>query len=202
MKLIIGLTGGIATGKSRVLREFRNLGARTIDCDVLARAAVQKGRPALKKISKVFGRTMLNPDGSLNRDRLGKTVFKNRAKKRLLENIIHPEVKKSVLSAVRKIPKGVVVVDVPLLFEAGWKGLFDETVLVWSPQKTQIERIVKRNHFTEKEALNRMKSQWPMAKKKQLADHVLNNSGDFSHTLSQARTLWKMWSPTEAPRRT
>lgn len=192
-KIVIGLTGGIATGKTSVLREFRRLGARVLDCDILARAVVRKGRPAWKKIAKTFGKPVLKNDGSLNRAQLGRIVFKSPVKRRILEGIIHPQVKTMVLKAARKARSGVLVVDVPLLFEAGWKKLFDRTVLVYSPEKIQIQRLGKRDGFGKKEALTRIHSQWALKRKKKLADHAIDNSGDFSRAQNQVRKLWKKW---------
>ncbi len=190
-KLVIGLTGGIATGKSSVLLEFRKLGAKTIDCDRLAREAVKNGTPALHKIKNLFGPEVISNNGNLDRAALAQIIFSSSNKKKALEKIIHPVVKNAVRNRLNKIKRGVVVVDVPLLFEAGWQDLFDKTVMVWAPKRTQMERLLKRNSLTRSEALARISSQMPLHKKRLLADVVISNSGDFSHTRAQVRKFYK-----------
>ena len=195
-KITIGLTGGIATGKSTALEAFRKLGCRVIDCDKVAREVVRKGRPALKKIKIRFGPGVLRKDGSLDRAALGGIVFADPSQKKALEWIIHPEVKKKVIRSLNKIRRGIVVVDVPLLFEAGWKALFDKTLVVWAPLNTQVARLLRRNGLARFDAIRRIRCQMPLDSKKKLADAVIDNSRDKSHIRRQAAKLVVKWAST------
>lgn len=175
--VLVGLTGGIATGKSTVARMFRQCGAVVIDADQLARAVVRPGRPAWREIVRAFGRTALNPDRTLNRHALGLIVFGNRTRLRRLERIIHPRVAREQARltrlAARRNPDAVVIYDVPLLFEAGIDKRVDKIIVVSADRSTQIARLRKRNGLTRAEAVRRIRSQMPLRKKTRLADYVL-----------------------------
>lgn len=175
--VLVGLTGGIATGKSTVAKMFRRCGAVVIDADELARTVVRPGRPAWREIVRTFGRTVLNPDRTLNRHVLGLIVFGNRAKLRRLERIIHPRVAREqarlTRQAARRNPEAVVIYDVPLLFEAGIDKRVDKIIVVSADRSTQIARLRKRNGLTRAEAVRRIRSQMPLSKKARLADYVL-----------------------------
>ncbi len=176
--ILVGLTGGVATGKSTVAKMFERCGAIVIDADLLARAVVQPGKPAWREIVRRFGKSVLNADRTINRQALGQIVFRNRAKLRLLERIIHPRVAREqarlTRQAARKDPHSVVIYDVPLLFEAGIDKRVDKIIVVTADPKTQIARLKKRNGLTRAEALRRIKSQMPLAKKHQYADHLFD----------------------------
>lgn len=189
-KRIIGLTGGIATGKSTVLKEFKNCGATVFDCDKLSRDAVKPGSKASLKIKKTFGAKVFKKNGDLNRSLLGSIVFKDPAKRKKLEDIIHPPVKKDLKEKVGKVSEGLVVVDVPLLFEAGWKNLFEKIVVVWSPKKIQHRRLKEHRRYGAKESERIIRSQWSIDKKKNLADFVIDNSASISDTKKQVRQLY------------
>ncbi len=191
--IVIGLTGGIATGKSAVLSEFRRLGAKVIDCDKLAREAVKKGAPALNKIKKSFGSEILSADGTLNREMMGKLVFGSPDNKEKIEKIIHPEVLKKVLQAIKRVRRGIVIVDVPLLFEAGWEKYFDETIVVHAPKSLQIKRLFERNHLTPSQSRLRINAQMPLRKKLLRADHAIDNSGALRKTFAQTKRLYQSW---------
>jgi dephospho-CoA kinase len=188
-QITLGLTGGIASGKSTVLNQFRKRGAAVIDCDKIAREVVRKGEPALAKIIKLFGRRVLKRDGSLDRAALGRIAFSNSAKRKALEKIIHPEVKREVFKRVKKIRQDVIVVDVPLLFEAKWQACFDKTLVVWTTEKTQVSRLMRRDGFSRGEAIKRIRAQMPLAQKKRLADFVINNSGRAALTQAQIKNF-------------
>jgi dephospho-CoA kinase len=178
--ILVGLTGGIATGKSTVAKIFKRCGAILIDADELAREVVEPGKPAWRAIVKLFGKSVLNQDRSLDRQALGSFVFHNRTKLRQLERIIHPRVAREQQRLVRRIAKGkpraVVIYEVPLLFEAGVDKRVDKIIVVTADRETQIARLKKRNGLSHAEAIRRISSQMPLAKKIQRADHVLNGT--------------------------
>lgn len=178
--ILVGLTGGVATGKSTVAAMFKRCGATVIDADELARTVVAPGRPAWREIVKKFGRDILNTDRSINRQAVGAIVFCNKAKRRQLEQIIHPRVAREqsrlTRAAAKKDPHAVVIYDVPLLFEAGIDQRVDTTIVVIADRETQIARLRKRNGLTRPEALRRINSQMPLAKKVARADYVLDGT--------------------------
>jgi dephospho-CoA kinase len=178
--IVVGLTGGVATGKSTVAEMFKRCGAVIIDADQLARRVVQPGKPAWREIVKTFGTSVLNTDRSINRHALGAIVFHHRGKLRRLEHIIHPRVAREQQRLVSQIakrrPHAVVIYEVPLLFEAGVDKRVDSIIVVTAGRETQIARLKKRNGLTRAEALQRIKSQMSLAKKARLADAVLNGS--------------------------
>jgi dephospho-CoA kinase len=178
--ILVGLTGGVATGKSTVAKMFKQCGAVVIDADQLARDVVKPGKPAWRAIVKLFGRTVLNPDRSLDRQALGSIVFRNRTKRRQLERIIHPRVAREQQRLVRRVakrkPHAVVIYEVPLLFEASVDKRVDKTIVVTVDRETQVARLKKRNGLSRTEALHRISSQMPLAKKIQQADLVLNGT--------------------------
>ena len=182
--IVVGLTGGVATGKSTVAKMFKQCGAVVIDADELARDVVKPGKPAWHAIVNTFGKTILTSDRTINRQALGAVVFNNRVKLRRLERIIHPRVARQQVKltrqAVRNDPKAVVIYDVPLLFEVGIDKRVDKIIVVSADQETQLARLKKRNGLSRAEALRRIRSQMPLAKKIQRTDHVLD--GTLSRT--------------------
>lgn len=178
--ILVGLTGGVATGKSTVARMFKQCGAVVIDADELAHEVVKPGKPAWREIVKTFGKTVLNADRTFNRRELGAVVFRNQTKRRRLERIIHPRVAREqtrlTKQAARKDSHAVVIYDVPLLFEAGIDTRVDTTIVVTADRETQIARLKTRNDLSRAEAIRRIRSQMPLAKKIQRADHVLNGT--------------------------
>ncbi len=178
--IVVGLTGGIATGKSTVARLFQECGAAVIDADVLARQAVEPGKPAWRDIVRTFGKGILNSDRTINRRALGAIVFRAPAKLRQLNAIVHPRVARAQARLVREIarkdPDAVIIYDVPLLFEAAAHRRMDKIVVVTADRKTQIARLQRRNHLTRAEALRRIRSQMPLGKKVNQADYVLDGS--------------------------
>jgi dephospho-CoA kinase len=193
--ILVGLTGGVATGKSTVAKMFKQYGAVVIDADELARDVVKPGKPAWRAIVTLFGKTVLNPDRSLDRQALGSIVFRNRTKRRQLERIIHPRVAREQQRLVRWVakrkPHAVVIYEVPLLFEAGVDKRVDEIIVVTADRETQIVRLTKRNGLSRTEALRRIRSQMPLAKKIQQADHVLNGTLPRPSLRKQVGQLFK-----------
>jgi dephospho-CoA kinase len=178
--MLVGLTGGVATGKSTVAKMFKRCGAIVIDADGLARDVVRPGKPAWREIVKTYGKTVLNPDRTLNRQALGTIVFGSRAKLRRLERIIHPRVEREqarlTRQAMRADPKAVVIYDVPLLFEVGIDKRVDTIIVVTADRTTQIARLRNRNGLTRIEALRRIKSQMPLALKIRRADYTIDGT--------------------------
>ena len=178
--ILVGLTGGVATGKSTVAAMFKRCGAVVIDADALACEVVAPGKPAWRDIVTVFGGEVLNPDRTINRRALGAIVFRNKAKRRRLERIIHPRVAQEQMrltrAAAMRDPHAVVIYDVPLLFEAGIDKRVDKTIVVTADRETQISRLKKRNGFSRAEAVRRIKSQLPMANKVARADCVFDGT--------------------------
>jgi dephospho-CoA kinase len=178
--ILVGLTGGIATGKSTVAKMFKQCGAVVIDADELTRDIVSPDKPAWRQIVRTFGKTVLHLDRTLNRRELGIVVFGNRTKLHRLEQIIHPRVAREqtrlARQAARNDPQAVVIYDVPLLFEAGVDKRVDKIIVVTADRETQIARLKQRNGLSRAEAIRRIHSQMPLAKKIQRADHVLSGT--------------------------
>lgn len=180
--LWIGLTGGIATGKSTVARLIRDRGHAVIDADLLAREVVQIGTEANLEIARVFGPDAVLASGELNRKRIGEVVFSDRTKLALLEGIIHPRVRALSLERKRALEsegRSVAFYDVPLLYEKNMADLFDRVVVVACSEKTQLARLVARDGFPLDEAKRRIAAQLPIATKADRADDVIPNEGSL-----------------------
>jgi dephospho-CoA kinase len=179
--LLIGLTGGIATGKSTAARFFREAGAEVVDADRLARSVVEPGRPALEEIRAEFGLSVIRPDGSLDRAALAARVFGDEEARGRLNRIVHPRVEEEAQREVSRIrqadPGAVIVYDVPLLFEGARADRFDAVVVVYVPREEQLRRVRARDGLTEEEALARLASQMDIEEKARRADFVLDNTG-------------------------
>lgn len=190
MKLV-GLTGGIGSGKSTIARRLAEHGAHIIDADHVAREVVEPGTPALAEIAAVFGTRVISPDGSLNRGALGDIVFSDPAKRIQLNAIVHPAVHKRTQELFSQAPLGsVIVYDVPLLVETQYEYSFDEIVVATAPESVRIERLMEHRGMLESEAASRIESQAPEEERLKIASHVIDTSGDISHTYSQVDALW------------
>ena len=193
--IFVGLTGGVATGKSTVAKMLERCGALVIDADALAHQVMEPGKPAWRAIVKTFGPAVINPDRTINRPALGTMVFRNRARLRRLEQIIHPRVAREqarlMRQADRKNPKAVVIYDVPLLYEAGIDARVDKVIVVTADRETQITRLKKRNGWTRAEAIRRIRSQWALRKKAAAADYVLDGTTPRPRLLPQVKSLYR-----------
>jgi len=199
-RYVIGLTGGLGSGKSTVLKEFRRLGAVTSDADEIARRVVRPGGPAFAPVVRLLGRGILRPGGTLDRAEVAARVFRRPSLRRKLEGIIHPLVRREMEALIRRIPRGVIVLDIPLLFEVKMTGLADRICVVWSPEKTRKMRLLKAGRFSPEDIRGRLRAQWPLLKKLRLADFVIDNSGGVSSTLAQTRKLYaRLNAPEAAP---
>lgn len=196
---VIGLTGGIGTGKSTVAKLFQQRGAAVIDADQLAREVVRPGRPALDEIVERFGKDVLTRDGQLDRARLAEVVFNDPDARKDLEQIVHPRVREMLLDQLERLKQQgstpVVIYDVPLLFEAGSSlPMVDKIVVVYAPRDVQKKRLVENRGFDPGEAERRINAQMPTEGKAARADYVIDNSGDLAATEQQVDQLWKEWT--------
>lgn len=179
--MLIGLTGGIASGKSTASGFLRELGVEVIDADRLARLVVAPGGPALEEIREAFGPSVLLPDGSLDRPALAARVFGDEAALSRLNRIVHPRVEEEAVREIARIrsrkPGAVIVYDVPLLYEGGMAERFDRVVVIYVPRQVQVRRLRERDRLTEEQALARLASQMDIEEKARRADFVVDNRG-------------------------
>jgi dephospho-CoA kinase len=203
--LLVGLTGGIASGKSTVSRQLVALGCRVIDADRLAREVVEPGQPAWAAVVETFGREVLLPDQTLDRRRLGALVFADPARRRALEAITHPAItarREATLAAwVAEGFAGLVILDTPLLVEVGLAGQVDRVVVVYVDPATQRERLRGRDALDDAEAARRVGSQMPLADKVRAAHYVVDNSGTPAETEAQVRAIHAALIAEHAARR-
>jgi len=193
--LNVGLTGGIATGKSTVVRLLASKGARVVDHDRIVRDLQEPGRPVWRKIVEAFGRDMLDASGRIDRRKLGEAVFGSPERRRELEGIVHPAVIDEWQAELRRIeraqPDAVVLSDVPLLFEACLQDRVDLVLLVYAPPGVQKERLRKRDGFTAAEAEARLSAQMPIDEKARYADIVIRNDGTAQELIHRVDEVWE-----------
>jgi dephospho-CoA kinase len=194
--LTIGLTGGIASGKSTVSQMFKEAGIVVVDADVIARKVVEVGEEAYEQIVQSFGKDILLPDETIDRQKLGSVVFFNEEKRLLLNSIVHPAVRKQMLKEKEEhLNNGeeTVILDIPLLFESKLTALVDRTLLVYVDYETQLARLMNRNNLSKGEAEARIQSQMPLKDKIQLADAVIDNNGTIEATKDQLHEVCTQW---------
>ena len=193
--LNVGLTGGIACGKSTVAKMFVKNGAYLIDFDGLAHEVQEPGKPAWKEVVNYFGEIILQPDKKIDRVKLGNIVFTDKEKLSELNNIVHPVVYQEWYVRLEKIGKkekhAIVLSDIPLLFEGNMQNLFDLTILVLISPEEQIRRLISRNGVSKKEAGKRLKSQMPISEKIALANIVIDNEGSIPKTEKRVGQVWQ-----------
>ncbi|WP_201004001.1 dephospho-CoA kinase [Paenibacillus glycanilyticus] len=191
----IGLTGGIATGKSTVAAMLVERGAMLVDADQVAREVVMPGEPALEAVASAFGQAVIHTDGTLDRKALGGIVFNNRDLLAQLENILHPAIRNRMQQRIRQYeeqnPRQLVVADIPLLYETGQEKLYDGVMVVYVPQALQLKRLMERNGIAEEEAQRRIGLQMDIEQKRGRADWVIDNSGSLDETRRQVGDFWK-----------
>lgn len=194
---VIGLTGGIASGKSLVSETLKELGALVIDADTVAREVVESGSRGWKQVVESFGEDILYPDGTIDRRKLGHLVFADPKKLKLLNDITHPLILNKINSEIKKYRDldqqtgKVMVIDAPLLIETGLHSLADEVWVVDIPEEVQVERLIRRDGMSREEAWSRINSQMPASEKKKLAQVIINNSGETTTTQETVRDIWK-----------
>ncbi|MCL6518559.1 MAG: dephospho-CoA kinase [Armatimonadetes bacterium] len=191
--LIVGLTGGAASGKSTVAKMLADLGARVISADDMVHGLLDNDPEVQKEIIQAFGKDILNEQGRIDRRKLGKIVFKDAEKRARLEKIIHPRVLAQIESEInnfRKQCEGVLVVEIPLLIETSSVRMVDKVLVISAEQETQIERLQKRYGISRREALQRITAQLPMAEKIKHADWVISTEDTFEKTKEQVNSVW------------
>ena len=191
--LLVGLTGGLASGKSTLASLLARRGAIVVDADELSRRAVAPGTPGLARIVDTFGREVLDASGSLDRAALAAVVFADREKRRVLESIVHPEVFRLLGRVVNgyRATDAVVVFDAPLIVETGFHEACDLVVVVSSPLEAQVARVVRTREMSEDEARKRIASQAPPAERERHADIVIRNDGTLDQLEEHVESLWK-----------
>ncbi len=195
---VIGLTGGIASGKSTASRILRELGAPVVDADVLAREVVEPGTEGWRQVIEAFGHGIVLPGGQLDRRRLARLVFADEAARGRLNAIIHPRVRERMQAAVeeaRTAGEPAVVLDVPLLMEGGLDAACDQVWVVYVDEETQLFRLMQRDGLPPEEARRRIAAQLPLREKAARADVVIYNTGAVEETRRQVETQWRQVVP-------
>ncbi|WP_144510951.1 dephospho-CoA kinase [Bacillus sp. FJAT-22090] len=197
--MIIGLTGSIASGKSTVSNMLKELGYPIIDADIVARVVVEKGTETLETIKEVFGLEVISENGSLNRERLGEIIFTSPAKRKQLNDIIHPAIRAEMVRQKEVlITEGhpTIIMDIPLLFESKLQSYVDKIIVVTVTEEKQLERLMARNNFSLEEAKSRIQSQLPLSVKEKEADAVIYNNGTREYTEEQLKKILQQWDST------
>lgn len=201
----VGLTGGIASGKSTVSRLFREAGAFVIDADEIAHDVIRKGGPAYASVVEAFGAVILDKTGEIDRKRLGEIVFQDARRRERLNQIVHPHVyaraesEKQAVAAVH--PDAVILFDVPLLIETGAHGEMDRVILVYSDLPSQIDRLMKRDGLTREEAERRINAQMPLDQKRRFADEIIDTRAPLPKVESAVRSLYQRLRQEAASKR-
>lgn len=188
-RLIVGLTGGIGSGKSAATRIFQALGVDVVDADVMARKVVEPGTPALQWIAEHFGQQILKPDGSLDRAALRQRVFANPIERQWLESLLHPLIRKEIVQRLRAAGSAYAILSSPLLLETGQDALTDRVLLIDTPEAQQIERTRLRDGTSPEDVAAIMATQWSRSQRLVRADDVILNDGDLSQLESKVRAL-------------
>ncbi|NCO24182.1 MAG: dephospho-CoA kinase [Candidatus Infernicultor aquiphilus] len=195
--MIIGLTGGIVSGKSTVARMFKDLGAKIVDADKLGHQVILPPGAAWKRIIKIFGKDILQKDQTINREKLGKIVFANQNLLKKLNKITHPEIIKLIKKEISlaknnsKEEKKILIIDAALIYETKIDRLMDKIIVVYLDEEKQLKRLKKRNNLAEKEALQKIKSQIPLKEKIERADYVIDNDDTLDKTRKQVEKIWE-----------
>ncbi|WP_126425556.1 dephospho-CoA kinase [Brevibacillus marinus] len=190
--MILGLTGGIACGKSTVSGMLRERGITVIDADQIARQVVEPGMPAYEAIVRHFGTDILLPDRSINRKKLGSIVFSDESERQVLNALVHPEVRKVMreqAEAAERAGEKIVFMDIPLLFESKLQHMVDKIVVVYVPAEIQLQRLMERDELDLEQATKRLRAQLPIEWKKEQADYLIDNQGTREETEQQVERL-------------
>ncbi len=204
-RLLVGVTGGIASGKTAVANMLEELGAAVIDFDVISRQVVEPNKPAWKQIVDYFGRQVLQEDGNLDRKKLSDIVFNDLEKRKKLESFIHPQIQVEFTAQLNDIvaddPNAIVLVVIPLLIELNLQYLFHELLVVYVPQEGLAERLARRDGISKEQATNMLSSQLPIEEKAGYADFVINNEGSLEDTRREVKKLWENLKKRQAQKR-
>ena len=197
MARIIGLTGGIASGKSTISTMLHEKGYTIIDADLAARMVVEVGQPAYLAIVEEFGKDILHEnDSTINREKLGQIIFNSEEKRKMLNSIVHPAVRSMMLQHKDEAiasGKNTIFMDIPLLFESDLTWMVERTLVIYVNEETQLSRLMERNHLKRQDAEARIASQFPLKDKVNLADAVIDNNGTLSETKKQLESLLVEW---------
>ena len=206
MSLLVGITGGMGSGKTLAASIFHELGAHILDADVICRKLVEPGQPALKEISECFGKSIIDEFGNLDRKKLAQVVFYDPKKKNDLENILHPRVFEfenlEYKNISQKHPEALVIIDAALLIESGNYKKMDKVIVVKADKKIQIERLLTRSGWDRDEVVARINNQMPITEKIKYADYVLDNSLDKVSLRKKVKNLSKKLSFMAAEKNT
>ena len=187
MSYVLGITGGIASGKSTVVNVFRSYGFPIVDGDVVARRVVEPETHGLLTLVNVFGDSIITPEGTLDRKKLGSLIFQDETERKKLNQTLEPFIRSEIDRQIEIAKKNspLVIADIPLLYESDYKKQMDAVAVVYTDQSTQLKRLMARNQLSEVEAMNRINSQMSLEEKKQLADIVFDNRGSLDETADQ-----------------
>ena len=194
--MIVALTGGIACGKSTVAQMLRECGAYIVDADEISRGLTAPGGAGLKEVRRIFGPEVFAPDGTLNRAALGQIVFGNDGARQKLNAALHPLIRQEMERQARagmECGAQVVVLDVPLLFEAGMQDMAQLVACVHCPEEIQILRMKSRNGYSREEAISRIRSQWPLSEKMRLSDLLISTNQPLEDLRHQVQSLYESW---------
>lgn len=194
--MIIGLTGSIASGKSTVSKMLEDMGYPIIDADMVARQVVEPGSHTLKKIEVLFGPDVIQPDGTMNREKVGALIFSDPTKRQQLNDIIHPAIREEMLrqrNEYLEMGYQTIIMDIPLLFESRLQHFVDKILVVSVTAEIQLARLMERNGLSEKDAKDRISSQLPMSVKETGADAVIYNNGTVEETARQLDSVLDLW---------
>ena len=194
---VLGLTGGIGSGKSKVAQMFAQLGAVVVDADQVAREIVEPGQPALQEIAATFGPDVLLPDGRLDRPKLAGIIFADPAERAKLDAITHPRIRARMDEEIeaRRSGPGVLLVDIPLLYENDRLNTVEKVIVVWVDPRTQLRRLSQRGGLSAEAARQRISAQMPLDAKRARADHVIDNSGGLEDTRRQVEAIYRRYAP-------
>ncbi|GBD69070.1 dephospho-CoA kinase [Tetragenococcus halophilus subsp. halophilus] len=187
MSFILGITGSIATGKSTVVNIFKQYGFSVVDADIIAREVVEPNTAGLKKVVETFGSSVLCSDGSLNRKQLGQIIFSDTKKRQALNALLAPFLQEAIIEQIKRASavSSLVIADIPLLYEAGYDKYMDQVAVVYIPEDLQVQRLMKRDRITKKEAQKKVASQFSIEEKKKRADIIFDNQESLSSIRQQ-----------------
>ncbi|OGX15363.1 MAG: dephospho-CoA kinase [Omnitrophica WOR_2 bacterium RBG_13_41_10] len=194
-KIILGLTGGLGSGKTYVAKIFKSYTAQVIDADSIAHKIIRPGKKTYKRVVKSFGRQILNKDKTINRSWLARIIFSDKKLLFRLNRIIHPEIIRIIKTKIKTASKQIIIIDAPLLIEAGLEKMVDKIIVVAATKENQINRLLARRHLNRADIKRRINAQISLAKKVRMADFVIDNNGSKADTTKQVgiirRKLWK-----------
>jgi len=194
--MIIGLTGSIASGKSTISAMFKEKGYPIIDADLVARLVVEPGTSTLSEIERVFGNQVMNKDGTLNREALGQLIFHEPAKRKQLNDLMHPAIRAEMIRQRDELferGEETLIMDIPLLFESHLQHFVDKILVVSVTEEMQLQRLMQRNSLSEEEAMARIRSQLPISEKEKGADAVIYNNGSIEQSKVQLERILVEW---------